>query len=297
MADYWRWYVGTLDQALFDWFAAQRPARKTGIVSNSGPGAREAERRWGFEDDHRRHRLLPRGRPAEARPADLHAGRGTARRTAGGDRLPRRRRRACRGGPRGGVPGRRAPFDPRVHRRDRGRDRGRAAPVKDLPEGPLRLGPVLRYVDATSATIWVETQEAAEVVVEAGDVTARAGTFRAHGHHYALVEVAGLPPGTPTPYRVLVDGAPVWPPDDPDLAEFPAPVIPTLEPGQAAAHGVRLLPGQRLPRRPGQRGLRGRRAAGLRVADGRTDRGAPAVAGPRASSSATRSTPTTPARR
>jgi len=49
MADYWRWYVGTLDQELFDWFAAQRPARKTGIVSNSGPGAREAERHWGFE--------------------------------------------------------------------------------------------------------------------------------------------------------------------------------------------------------------------------------------------------------
>lgn len=50
MADYWRWYVGTLDEELFDWFAAQRPARRTGIVSNSGPGAREAERCWGFED-------------------------------------------------------------------------------------------------------------------------------------------------------------------------------------------------------------------------------------------------------
>jgi HAD superfamily hydrolase (TIGR01509 family) len=49
MADYWRWYVGTLDQELFDWFAGQRPARKTGILSNSGPGAREAERCWGFE--------------------------------------------------------------------------------------------------------------------------------------------------------------------------------------------------------------------------------------------------------
>ena len=43
-------------------------------------------------------------------------------------------------------------------------------------------------------------------MVEAGDVTARARTFAAHGHHYALVEVTGLPPGTPTPYRVLVDG-------------------------------------------------------------------------------------------
>jgi putative hydrolase of the HAD superfamily len=50
MADYWRWYVGSLDQALFDWFAAQRPQFRTGIVSNSGPGAREAERCWGFED-------------------------------------------------------------------------------------------------------------------------------------------------------------------------------------------------------------------------------------------------------
>jgi putative hydrolase of the HAD superfamily len=50
MRDYWRWYVGTLDQRMFDWFAGQRPARKTGILSNSGPGAREAERCWGFEE-------------------------------------------------------------------------------------------------------------------------------------------------------------------------------------------------------------------------------------------------------
>jgi len=102
----------------------------------------------------------------------------------------------------------------------------------DLPEGPLRLGPLLRYVDATSATIWVETAAAASVVVEAGQVTAEARTFVAHGHHYALVEVAGLPPGTPTPYRVLLDGAPVWPPDEPGFAEFPASVIPTLDPAK-----------------------------------------------------------------
>ena len=148
MADYWRWYVGTLDQELFDWFAGQRPARKTGIVSNSGPGAREAERCWGFEEitddivyshevglrkpDPRIFVLAAERlgvRPDEIVFLDDVAG-------------------PCRGGPRGGVPGRRAPFDPRVHRRDRGRDRGRAAAVKDLPEGPLRLGPVLRYVDA-----------------------------------------------------------------------------------------------------------------------------------------------------
>lgn len=48
-ADYWRWYVGTLDEELARWFAVQRPQRKTAILSNSSPGAREAERHWGFE--------------------------------------------------------------------------------------------------------------------------------------------------------------------------------------------------------------------------------------------------------
>jgi FMN phosphatase YigB (HAD superfamily) len=48
--DFWRWYVGTLDRELFDWFARQRPARFTAILSNSGPGARERERCHGFED-------------------------------------------------------------------------------------------------------------------------------------------------------------------------------------------------------------------------------------------------------
>ena len=48
--DFWRWYVGTLDRELFDWFAGQRPARLAAILSNSGPGARERERCHGFED-------------------------------------------------------------------------------------------------------------------------------------------------------------------------------------------------------------------------------------------------------
>lgn len=50
MADFWRWYCGTLDPQLFDWFTAQRAERLTAILSNSGPGAREAERHHGFED-------------------------------------------------------------------------------------------------------------------------------------------------------------------------------------------------------------------------------------------------------
>jgi putative hydrolase of the HAD superfamily len=51
VADQWRWYVGTLDRELFDWFAGLRGrGLRTGILSNSGPGAREAERHHGFED-------------------------------------------------------------------------------------------------------------------------------------------------------------------------------------------------------------------------------------------------------
>jgi putative hydrolase of the HAD superfamily len=48
--DFWRWYVGSLDREMFDWFAGLRPALRTGILSNSAPEARERERCWGFED-------------------------------------------------------------------------------------------------------------------------------------------------------------------------------------------------------------------------------------------------------
>ncbi|HYF71610.1 MAG TPA: alkaline phosphatase D family protein [Nocardioides sp.] len=96
----------------------------------------------------------------------------------------------------------------------------------------LVLGPLLRYVDATSATVWVETADPAVVTVTAGERRAQARTFGAHGHHYALVEVTGLEPGTTTPYTVDVGEARVWPPDDPAFADFPQSVIPTLEPGK-----------------------------------------------------------------
>jgi len=50
MVEWWRWYVGTLDTRLFDWFAGIRArGLRAGIVSNSTSGAREAERHHGFE--------------------------------------------------------------------------------------------------------------------------------------------------------------------------------------------------------------------------------------------------------
>ncbi|WP_125036045.1 alkaline phosphatase D family protein [Nocardioides sp. LS1] len=96
----------------------------------------------------------------------------------------------------------------------------------------LVLGPLLRHVDDTSATIWVETAAAATVTVSAGEHRASAPTFGAHGHHYALVEVTGLAPGSRTAYVVDVDGERVWPAASPEAGEFPPSVIATLEPGK-----------------------------------------------------------------
>jgi PhoD-like phosphatase len=93
----------------------------------------------------------------------------------------------------------------------------------------LVLGPLLRYVDESSATVWVETSGTARVGVIAGDHVAEAGTFEVHEHHYALVCLDGLPPGTRTPYTVVVDGDTVWP--EPG-SELPHPVIATLQPGK-----------------------------------------------------------------
>jgi putative hydrolase of the HAD superfamily len=48
---FWRWYVGELDVAMAQWFAGLRDrGLRTGILSNSGPGAREAERHHGFDE-------------------------------------------------------------------------------------------------------------------------------------------------------------------------------------------------------------------------------------------------------
>ncbi len=93
----------------------------------------------------------------------------------------------------------------------------------------LVLGPMMRYVDQTSASIWVETRDNARVTVSAGAGQWEARTFAVHGHHYALVEVDGLEPGSVTPYTVAVNGVPVWP--EPGTGFLP-PVIATLKPGK-----------------------------------------------------------------
>ena len=88
----------------------------------------------------------------------------------------------------------------------------------------LIIGPLLRYVGEHEATIWVETDEPCEVEV----LGRRERTFHVEGHHYALVVVDDLEPGSTTEYEVALDGKVRWP--DPKL-DFPPSVIRTLHPG------------------------------------------------------------------
>jgi phosphodiesterase/alkaline phosphatase D-like protein len=79
----------------------------------------------------------------------------------------------------------------------------------------LSLGPLLRYTDwetGTTATVWAETDRPCTAEIRcAGGAGGSAPTFTVAGHHYALVTVTGLTPGTATPYEVLLDGVRVWP--------------------------------------------------------------------------------------
>ncbi|MFJ3086821.1 alkaline phosphatase D family protein [Streptomyces sp. NPDC086838] len=101
----------------------------------------------------------------------------------------------------------------------------------------LRLGPLLRYADGSCATVWVETSGPCTAEVRCADgARGTDDTFLVAGHHYALVPVEGLAPGTSTPYEVLLDGATVWPPPD---SPFPPSVIatPTDDDGLHVAFG------------------------------------------------------------
>ncbi|MCX4909110.1 alkaline phosphatase D family protein [Streptomyces sp. NBC_00878] len=89
----------------------------------------------------------------------------------------------------------------------------------------LRLGPLLRFVDGSSATVWVEASRPCTAEVRCPDgAGGKTRTFQIAGHHYALIPVTGLTPGTRSPYEVLLDGTQVWPLTD---SRFPPSVIHT----------------------------------------------------------------------
>jgi hypothetical protein len=99
--------------------------------------------------------------------------------------------------------------------------RGRM-PGTTQPMGGLLLGPMLRYVSQTDATVWVETDEPCEV-----EILGRSDrTFCIDGHHYALICLTELKPGSSHEYEVKLDGERVWPIDD----GFPPSLLRTIDP-------------------------------------------------------------------
>ncbi len=93
------------------------------------------------------------------------------------------------------------------------------------------MGPLLRYVDETTAAVWVEASEPCTVRV----LDTETPTFTVHGHHYALVELTGLTPGTRIPYTMSLNGEQVWPEHG---SKLPPPMIRTLDP---ASDRLRLV--------------------------------------------------------
>jgi hypothetical protein len=103
----------------------------------------------------------------------------------------------------------------------------------------LVLGPLLRHASETTATVWVETARPAEVSVRTAAHRGDATTFTVHGHHYALVDVTGLTPGSAEPYEVWIDDATAgpdggsqqkaWPPP---RSGFPPSALRTLDPSR-----------------------------------------------------------------
>jgi hypothetical protein len=87
------------------------------------------------------------------------------------------------------------------------------------------LGPILRHVGERDATVWIEADEACEAEV----LGHRERTFCVEGHHYALVCIEGLEPGSRCEYEVSLDGERRWPVAGSD---FPPSEIRTLEPGR-----------------------------------------------------------------
>ncbi len=137
----------------------------------------------------------------------------------------------------------------------------------EAPTSRLLVGPMLRYVGQTDATVWVETAGAETVSVVCGDRSWSARTFTVKGHHYALVVVDGLEPGSDEEYAVQLGDAVVWPVADSDL---PASRLRTIDPDRP----TRLLFGSCRTAVPhdadgnASNGVDALRSLGLALADG-----------------------------
>jgi hypothetical protein len=100
----------------------------------------------------------------------------------------------------------------------------------------LVLGPAVRYVSDTEATVWLEVDRPCEVTV----LDHRAATFCVEGHHYALVEIGGLEPGRAHPYDVRLDGERVWPPAEDPYPQCAVRTLPSAGPLRLAFGSCRV---------------------------------------------------------
>jgi phosphodiesterase/alkaline phosphatase D-like protein len=89
----------------------------------------------------------------------------------------------------------------------------------------LILGPLLRYVGETEATVWVEADSPCTVEILGREEP----TFTVEEHHYALVRIEGLDPAGFYEYEVRLDGERRWPEAGSDL---PPSVIRTIDKGK-----------------------------------------------------------------
>ncbi|HUR84278.1 MAG TPA: alkaline phosphatase D family protein [Solirubrobacteraceae bacterium] len=71
----------------------------------------------------------------------------------------------------------------------------------------LLIGPMLRYVSETEATIWLEVDSACAVEIRGHEER----TFQVNGRHYAIVAVTGLEADAVVEYDVRLDGVRRWP--------------------------------------------------------------------------------------
>lgn len=89
----------------------------------------------------------------------------------------------------------------------------------------ILVGPMLRYVDSTNATVWVEVSAPCHVAIRAGGREVRERAWAVHGHHFALLHLSDLEEGSETPYEVALDGVTAWPEDPlrPSVIRTPRP--------------------------------------------------------------------------
>ena len=91
------------------------------------------------------------------------------------------------------------------------------------PRPEILVGPLLRYVDATDATVWVEVSAPCRVTIRAGGEEVTEASWGVFGHHFAILHLRQLRAGVETPYELELDGRAAWPldPDRPSVIRTP----------------------------------------------------------------------------